>query len=112
MKVWKNTNGITLIALVVTIIVLIILAGVSINNENGSLGNGRSIAYDGSTLRTISTKYTTVYPHNSKTDKPGITDTPNDSTNLNIASNNNYALNTFTNAKVSDLGNFLTKSFV
>ena len=59
-------------------------------NENGSLGNGRSIAYDGSTLKTISTKYTTVYPHDSETDKLGITE---DSTNLNIASNNNYALN-------------------
>ena len=63
-------------------------------NENGSLGNGRSIAYDGSTLRTISTKYTTVYLHNSETDKPGITDVANDSTNLNKASTNNWLANT------------------
>ena len=64
-------------------------------NQNSNLSNyGRSIAYDGNNLRTISTKYTTVYPHNSETDKPGITDVANDSTNLNIASNNNYALNT------------------
>ena len=38
MKVWKNTKGITLIALVVTIIVLIILAGVSINLVMGDNG--------------------------------------------------------------------------
>ena len=64
-------------------------------NQNGNLSaHGRSIAYDGNNLKTISTKYTTVYPHNSETDKPGITDVANDSTNLNIASNNNYALNT------------------
>ena len=64
-------------------------------NQNGNLStHGRSIAYDGNNLRTISIKYTTVYPHNSETDKPGITDAPNDSTNLNIASNNNYARNT------------------
>ena len=64
-------------------------------NQNSNLSTyGRSIAYDGNNLRTISTKYTTVYPHNSETDKPGITDVANDSTNLNIASNNNYALNT------------------
>ena len=64
-------------------------------NQNSNLSTyGRSIAYDGNNLRTISTKYTTVYPYNSETDKPGITDAPNDSTNLNIASNNNYALNT------------------
>ena len=64
-------------------------------NENENLSTyGRSIAYDGNNLKTISTKYTTVYPHNSETDKPGITDDVNDSTNLNIASNNNYALNT------------------
>ena len=64
-------------------------------NENENLSTyGRSIAYDGNNLKTISTKYTTVYPHNSETDKTGITDDVNDSTNLNIASNNNYALNT------------------
>ena len=64
-------------------------------NQNSNLSTyGRSIAYDGNNLRTISTKYTTVYPYNSETDKPGITDAPNDSTNLNIASNNNYARNT------------------
>ena len=34
----RNTKGITLIALVVTIIVLIILAGVSINLVFGNLG--------------------------------------------------------------------------
>ena len=64
-------------------------------NQNSNLSTyGRSITYDGNNLKTISTKYTMVYPHNSETDKPGITDEPNDSTNLNIASNNNYARNT------------------
>ena len=38
MKIWKNTKGITLIALVVTIIVLIILAGVSISLVMGDNG--------------------------------------------------------------------------
>ena len=52
---------------------------------------GRSIAYEKDTLKTISTKYTTVYPYNSTTDNTDIIDS---STNLNIASNNNYALNT------------------
>lgn len=40
MKKFKNTNGITLIALVITIIVLLILAGVtivSLTGENGLL---------------------------------------------------------------------------
>ena len=65
------------------------------NNSSQLSSYGKSIAYDGSTLRTISTKYTTVYPHNSETDKPGITDVANDSTNLNIASTNNWLANTF-----------------
>ena len=61
-------------------------------NENEYLSvHGRSIAYDGSVLRTISTKYTTAYPHDRETDNSEITE---DTTNLNIASNNNYALNT------------------
>ena len=64
------------------------------NNSSQLSSYGRSIAYEGNNLRAISTKYTTVYPHNSETDKPEITDAPNDSTNLNIASNNNYARNT------------------
>ncbi len=59
-----------------------------IANQNDNLSRyGRSIAYDGNNLKTISTKYTTVYPHNSETDSASITDT-------NTASNNNYALNT------------------
>ena len=37
-KTLKNTNGITLIALVVTIVVLLILAGVSINAVFGQDG--------------------------------------------------------------------------
>ena len=56
-------------------------------NENENLSNyGKSIAYDGNNLKTTSTKYTMVYPHNADTDKEGI----NDSTN---ASNNNWSAN-------------------
>ena len=61
------------------------------NNSSQLSTYGKSIAYGGNNLKIVSTKYSTVYPHNSETDKPEIT---NDSTNLNIASNNNYALNT------------------
>ena len=62
-------------------------------NNNGNLSaHGESIAYDGNTLRTVSTQYTTVYPHNSETDN---TDIAADNTNLNIASNNNYVLNKY-----------------
>ena len=61
-------------------------------NQNSNLSTyGRSIAYDGNKLKTISTKCTTVYPHDSETDKPEITE---NSTNLDTAANNNYARNT------------------
>ena len=61
-------------------------------NENGNLKSyGASIAYDGNSLRTASTKYTTAYPFDSSTDNTGIT---NNETNLNTASTNNYKKNT------------------
>ena len=61
-------------------------------NSNGELKTyGTSIAYDGNTLRTASTKYTTTYPFDSSTDNTGIT---NNDTNLNTASANNYKKNT------------------
>ncbi len=61
-------------------------------NQNSNLSTqGKSVAYDGSTLRTISTKYTTVYPHNSTTDSTNITDTTE---HLNTASTNNWLANT------------------
>ena len=61
-------------------------------NGNGNLKNyGASITYDGSTLKTASTKYTTTYPFDSNTDNTGITS--NDA-NLNTASTNNYKKNT------------------
>ncbi|MFR0823702.1 MAG: hypothetical protein ACLSHH_08930, partial [Clostridia bacterium] len=61
-------------------------------NSHGELkAYGASIAYDGSTLRTASTKYTTAYPFDSSTDNTGIT---NNEANLNIASANNYKENT------------------
>ena len=53
-------------------------------NGNGNLKTyGASLAYDGDTLKTVSTKYVTVYPHNE-----GI------SGNLETESKNNYAVNT------------------
>ena len=57
-------------------------------NQNSNLSDyGRSIAYDGNNLKTISTKYTTVYPHNSTYDNTNMTD-------LNAASSNNWEANT------------------
>ena len=61
-------------------------------NGNSNLKTyGSSITYNGSTLKTISTKYTMVYPHDSSTDKTDIT---NNETNLNTASTNNWKANT------------------
>ena len=61
-------------------------------NSHGELkAYGASIVYDGSTLRTASTIYTTAYPFDSSTDNTGIT---NNETNLNTASANNYKKNT------------------
>ena len=58
-------------------------------NENGSLkAYGKSIAYEGETLRTESTKYTTVYPHSSN-DKSGAS-----SDIINTLSQENYEQNT------------------
>ena len=60
-------------------------------NGNSNLKTyGSSIAYDGNTLKTASTKYTTAYPFDSSTDNTGIT---NNET-LNTASGNNYKKNT------------------
>ncbi|MFR5190301.1 MAG: hypothetical protein ACLTEH_03520, partial [Clostridia bacterium] len=52
---------------------------------------GSSIAYDGSTLKTTSTKYTTAYPFDSTIDNTSII---NNDTNLNTASANNYKKDT------------------
>ena len=61
-------------------------------NENSNLKTyGRSLAYEGENLKTISTKHTTVYPHDTNSDNTGIEE--ND-TNLNTAANANYLLNT------------------
>ena len=57
-------------------------------NENGNLrGQGASIAYNGNTLKTESTKYTTVYPFNEK-DSEG-----NEITNIDTASQQNFVAN-------------------
>ena len=61
------------------------------NGHDNLLIYGKSITYEGSILKTTSTKYTTVYPYDSSVDN----DTKEEnSTNLNIASNANYAKNT------------------
>ena len=57
-------------------------------NGNGSLkNNGASISYNGNTLKTESTKYTTVYPFNEK-DSEG-----NKVTDIDIASRQNFVAN-------------------
>ena len=57
-------------------------------NGNGNLKSyGRSLAYEGETLKTASTKYTTVYP-NSSNDKSGTTST------MDELSQENYEANT------------------
>ena len=61
-------------------------------NENENLKiYGLSIAYNGSTLKTASTKYTTVYPFDGTTDNTSIA---SNSTNLNTAGANSYKKNT------------------
>lgn len=47
-------------------------AGYVANGNNSLKKYGASVAYDGNTLRTKSTKYTTVYPHDSAIDKSGV----------------------------------------
>ena len=57
-------------------------------NQNDALSTyGRSITYNGSDLKTVSTKYTTVYPHNRTYDNINTTD-------ANTASSNNWKKNT------------------
>ena len=61
-------------------------------NENDNLSTyGASVAYNSDVLKTISTKYTMVYPHDSSADNNTKQDTEE---NLDIASNSNYAKNT------------------
>ena len=52
---------------------------------------GASLAYNGETLKTASTKYTMVYLHDSSKDN---TDIANNDTSLNTASQANYTKNT------------------
>ena len=57
-------------------------------NGNGNLrGQGSSIAYNGNTLKTESTKYTTVYPFNEEDSKG------NKITNIDTASQQNFVAN-------------------
>ena len=61
------------------------------NNHANLLTYGKSVAYNGDTLKTESTKYTMVYPHDSALDNPGIANTEE---NLNKANAANYNKNT------------------
>ena len=61
------------------------------NNHENLLQYGKSVAYNGDTLKTESTKYTMVYPHDSTLDNPGIANTEE---NLNKANVANYKKNT------------------
>ena len=61
------------------------------NNHANLLTFGKSVAYNGDTLKTESTKYTMVYPHDSTLDNPGIANTEE---NLNKANVANYKKNT------------------
>ena len=62
-------------------------------NGNGNLkAYGASIAYDGANLKTTSTKYTTVYPHDTSKDNTSISSTD---ANLNTASQANYLANKY-----------------
>ncbi len=95
---WDQLNGMTA-SCTGTIYGIYDLSGGLWERTTGYVANGttllssygKSIAYNEETLKTISTKYTTVYPHDSETDKQGI---ENNNTNINTASNNDYALNT------------------
>ena len=63
-----------------------------IANENEHLWDyGKSIAYNGNILKTASTKYTMVYPHDTDADNIDI---EMNKENLNIASKANYVKNT------------------
>ncbi len=66
------------------------LAGYVANGHSNIKNYGASIAYDGNTLKTTSTKYTTAYPFDSTTDNVGVV---NNNENLNIAGTNNYQKN-------------------
>ena len=61
------------------------------NGHDNLLKYGVSVTYNGDVLKTTSTKYTMVYPHDSTVDNSTKDDTEE---NLNAASNANYAKNT------------------
>ncbi len=95
---WNQLTG-TTASCTGTIYGIYDLSGGAWERTTGYVANGKSqlkdygvaIAYEGDTLKTISTKYTTVYPHNSTTDSTSVTDTTE---NLNTASSNNWLANT------------------
>ena len=66
-------------------------AGYVANGNSYLKTYGASLAYNGNTLKTASTKYTMVYLHDSSKDNTGINIT---TANLNIATQSNYEKNT------------------
>ena len=67
------------------------LAGYVANGNSNLKTYGSNITYDGTSLKTSSTKYTTTYPFDSGTDNTGIA---NNEINLKTANVNNYKKNT------------------
>ena len=63
------------------------------NGHDNLLSYGKSVTYEGETLRTISTKYTMVYPYDSSVDNSTKED---NAENLDAASSTNYLKNTKT----------------
>jgi len=68
MKMQKNERGITLVALVVTIVVLLILAGITIMyvmSDNGVFGKAQEAGTNSDTAavqEAVSTALTSIYP--------------------------------------------------
>ena len=63
-----------------------------IANEHENLSKyAKSMTYNEDVLKTVSTKYTTIYPHDTQIDKP---EEANNTDNLDTASNANYIKNT------------------
>ena len=60
------------------------------NNQDNLLSYGESVAYEGEKLKTTSTKYTMVYPHDSNIDNPTK---QNNTQNMEEAGNANYLQN-------------------
>jgi len=93
--VWNTANG-GLASTTGTIYGVYDMSGGAWERTAGYVANGHanlkkygaSLAYNGNTLKTVSTKYTTVYPHDSSVDYVGTTSA------INTTSAANYSKNT------------------